>query len=70
MSADNTSGSFTMLYSLESQFVNNFYKYSTLVINHARCSTVSWALACAPQNRKFVSIINIVSLASVSTRVS
>ena len=70
MSADNTSGSFTMLYSLESQFANNFYKYSALVINHARCSTVNSASACTPQNKKLVSIINIVSLASVSKCVS
>lgn len=66
MSTDNTSGSFTMLYSLKSQFVNNFYKYSTLVINHARCSTVSLASAWASQNKTHVSITNTASLASVS----
>lgn len=66
MSADNISGSFTLLYSLESQFVNNFYKYSAPVINHAQCSTVSLASAYASQNKKPLSIINIVSLASIS----
>ena len=64
MSADNTSGSFTMLYS-QSQFVNNFYKYSTLVINHAG-RQLFLRPQCASQNKKPVSIINTFSLASVS----